>query len=205
MRSNHVVALVMAAGYSRRFGEADKRCATLADGRSLLSAAVANTEQAFTLLRVAVRDEDDATRLGLTAKTPLIRLHQASLGLGASLAEAIAALSQDATLSEVEAVAILLGDMPWIQQDTLLALQRLATDNTIIRPSYQGQPGHPVIFGRAMWPALELLSSTTGAKEVIRHNAAHYREYPVQDVGTLSDIDVPAHLASPTQAPPGGA
>ncbi|NYS76574.1 MULTISPECIES: nucleotidyltransferase family protein [Halomonadaceae] len=205
MSSSNVVALVMAAGYSRRFGEDDKRCATLTDGRSLLAASVANAEQAFPILRVAIREEDDATLLGLAESTPLVRLHQAHLGLGASLADAMAALSHDARLKSVEAVAILLGDMPWIHQKTLLSLQRQATRDTIVRPCHEGKPGHPVIFGRMLWPALEALSGHTGAKEIIRHNAAHYREYQVQDVGTLMDIDEPAHLALSTHATPGGA
>ncbi|TVU92183.1 nucleotidyltransferase family protein [Vreelandella titanicae] len=201
MSSSNVVALVMAAGYSRRFGESDKRCAPLVDGRSLLAASVANAEQAFPLLRVAIRDEDDATLLGLADNTPLIRLHQAHLGLGASLAEAVAALSQDARLNRVEAVAILLGDMPWIQQETLLSLQQLATHSTILRPWYKGKPGHPVIFGRTLWPALETLSGHSGAKDIIRNNASHYHEYHVQDAGTLTDIDIPADLAAPNAIP----
>ncbi|MCA8866341.1 MULTISPECIES: NTP transferase domain-containing protein [unclassified Halomonas] len=191
MSASHVVALVMAAGYSRRFGEDDKRCAPLADGRSLLTACVANAEQAFPLLRVAIREEDEATLLGLADNTPLIRLHQAHLGLGASLAEAVSALSHDARLNSVEAVAILLADMPWIQQGTLGALQRLATRDTIVRPSFKGQPGHPVIFGRVLWPALQVLSGDDGAKGVIQRHTAQYREYAVQDEGILSDIDAP--------------
>ena len=201
MSSSNVVALVMAAGYSRRFGEDDKRCATLTDGRSLLAASVANAEQAFPLLRVAIREEDDASLLGLAENTSLIRLHQAHLGLGASIAEAVAALSHDARLNSVEAVAILLGDMPWIHQETLLSLQRLVTRDTIVRPCHEGKPGHPVIFGRTLWPALEALNGHAGAKEIIRNNAAHYREYHVQDAGTLIDIDVPAHLASSKHYP----
>ena len=88
MNANHVVALVMAAGYSRRYGEADKRQERLADGRTLLATTVAHTEQAFSQVRVAIREEDNAFQLGLASSTPLIRLRQAHLGLGASLAEA---------------------------------------------------------------------------------------------------------------------
>lgn len=194
MSSSHVVALVMAAGYSRRFGEDDKRCAPLADGRSLLTASVANAEQPFPLLRVAIREEDEATLLGLADNTPLIRLHQAHLGLGASLAEAVSALSRDARLNSVEAVAILLADMPWIQQGTLRALQRRATHDTIVRPCFKGQPGHPVIFGRALWPALQALSGDDGAKGVIHRHTAQYREYAVQDDGILIDIDAPEDI-----------
>ncbi len=189
MSSNNVVALVMAAGYSRRFGPRDKRCALLADGRSLLATSVAHAEQAFPLLRVAIREEDDATLFGLSEGTPLIRLRQAHLGLGTSLAEAVTALSNDARLNSVEAVAILLGDMPWLRRDTLLTLQRRATRDTIVRPCFKGKQGHPVIFGRAVWPALQSLSGDTGAIGVIRRHISRYREYDVEDEGTFIDID----------------
>lgn len=62
--AHHVVALVMAAGYSRRYGDADKRQARLADGRTLLATTVARIEQAFLQVRVAIREEDDALQLG---------------------------------------------------------------------------------------------------------------------------------------------
>lgn len=202
MPTSNVIGLVMAAGYSRRFGKHDKRRAALADGRSLLATSVANAEQAFALLRVAIRAEDDANLLGLAEHTPLIRLHQAHLGLGASLAEAMEALRHDAQLNSSEAVAILLGDMPWIKQETLLSLQRLATADTIVRPCHAGKQGHPVIFGRALWPALEALSGNTGAKDLIRDNADHYRAYDVQDAGTLLDIDAPADLVVPAYVTP---
>lgn len=195
MTANNVVALVMAAGYSRRFGQRDKRCAPLAAGCSLLATSVAMAGQAFPLLRVAIREEDNPASLGLTDDVPLIRVHQAHRGLGVSLAEAMAALTYDPQLHSAEAVAILLGDMPCLQRETLLTLQQQATHDTILRPSYAGQPGHPVIFGRAFWPEFESLNGNTGAKDLICRHASHYRTYDVQDMGTLMDIDAPADIA----------
>jgi molybdenum cofactor cytidylyltransferase len=195
MNANHVVALVMAAGYSRRYGEADKRQERLADGRTLLATTVARTEQAFSQVRVAIREEDDAFQLGLAASTPLIRLHQAHLGLGASLAEAVAALGGDCRLNNIKAVAVLLGDMPRIHPATLRALQQQATRDTIWRPRYGGQPGHPVLFGRAFWPELAHLRGETGAKSLIQRHPSHYHTHDVDDAGTLFDIDTPDALA----------
>lgn len=196
MSSSHVVALVMAAGYSRRFGQHDKRSAMLASGQSLLATSVAHAEYSFTLLRVAIREDDTPSLLGLADTMALIQLQTAHLGLGSSLAEAVAALSHDPRLDHVQAVAILLGDMPCIERKTLLALQRLATRDTILRPCYEGRPGHPVIFGREFWPALETLSGNSGAQPVIRRHLSQYREYDVQDDGTLIDIDAPEDIAS---------
>ena len=189
-----VVALVMGAGSSRRFGEDDKRLAPLAEGRSLLTASVATARQAFAQLRVVIREEDDPGLLGLASNVTLIRVRHAHLGLGASIAEAVAALSRDATLSDTHAVAILLGDMPWMKPELLAALQRLATRDTIVRPCHAGQPGHPVIFGRSLWPDLEALTSISGAREVIRRHACRYHEYDMQDDGLFRDIDTPADL-----------
>ncbi|MGP9797565.1 nucleotidyltransferase family protein [Halomonas sp. 86] len=194
MNSNRVVALLMAAGYSRRFGADDKRCALLPDGQTLLAASVANVQKAFIHLRVAVREEDDPALLGLPKDMPLVRVHQAHLGLGASLAEAIGALDRDPGLDGIDAVAILLGDMPYVDPKTLLTLQRLACRDTIVRPCFEGQQGHPVIFGRTMWPALERLSGSDGAKGVIQQHASRLRECPVADAGILRDIDAPADL-----------
>ena len=191
---DQVVALVMAAGYSRRFGADDKRLAPLADGHSLLTASVAKARQAFNQLRVVIREDDDPSLLGLADDVALIRVRHAHLGLGASIAEAVAILSRDPTLSNTHAVAILLGDMPWIKPEGLIALQQLATRDTIVRPCHAGKLGHPVIFGRMLWPDLEALTGASGAREVIRHHAARYHQYDLQDVGLFGDVDTPADL-----------
>ena len=195
MTVNHVVALVMAAGYSRRFGEQDKRRALLADGRALLTASVTQAQLVFPQLRVVIRDEDDPASLGLTDDMPLIRVHQAHRGLGTSLAEAMAVVTRDPLLESAIAVAILLGDMPCLQRETLRTLKQQATHDTIWRPSHAGQPGHPVIFGRAFWPELAALSGSVGAKALIQLHVAHYRTHEVQDAGTLMDIDASEDIA----------
>ncbi|RUR54352.1 nucleotidyltransferase family protein [Vreelandella populi] len=194
MSSSRVAALLMAAGYSRRFGSGDKRCALLPDGQTLLATSVANAQRAFTYLRVAVREEDDPALLGLPKDVTLVRVREANLGLGASLAEAVGIMSHDSSLDDIDAVAILLGDMPYLEPETLLALQRQTSRDTIVRPCFEGRPGHPVIFGRTMWPALERLSGGDGAKSVIKQYASRLRECPVADAGILRDIDTPADL-----------
>lgn len=194
MISKRVVALIIAAGYSRRFGQSDKRHAKLASGRSLLLTSVAQAQQAFATVRVVIREDDDTDLFDLPDNVPVIRVSQAHLGLGASLSEAMTTLSQDHELQEIEAVAIALGDMPCIHQDTLLTLQRFATRNTIVRPCFEGRKGHPVIFGRKMWPALQSLSGVLGAKAVIQHFRSQYRECHVQDAGVIFDVDVPTDI-----------
>ncbi|MCK0713396.1 NTP transferase domain-containing protein [Chromohalobacter sarecensis] len=194
MHSERVVAVIMAAGGSRRYGDADKRRASGPWEGTLLGASQAKAREAFACHRVVVRAGDDPACLGLAENTPLIRATRAEHGLGASLAEAFVALASDPALADVQAAAILLGDMPAIRSDTLLHLQRLADTEHILRPCYAGRPGHPVLFGRAFWPALTRLDGDTGARRLIRQHPERYREVEVDDPGILLDIDTPADL-----------
>ncbi|ALM52228.1 nucleotidyltransferase family protein [Halomonas huangheensis] len=189
MSAETVLGMILAAGYSRRFGEDDKRCCRLPDGRTLLESTVAQANEAFPLLRVVVREEDDIRVLGLSGTTPILRVRHAESGLGASLGEAITHLEQDESLQHVSAVAILLGDMPCIRSETLRAMQREAGRSHIIRPSYAGRPGHPVIMGRDFWPELASLRGDEGGKHVIRRHQNQYHEVPVDDAGIHIDVD----------------
>ncbi|WP_192036254.1 NTP transferase domain-containing protein [Halomonas sp. YLGW01] len=191
------VAVIMAAGVSKRFGAADKRLAALPDGRRLLAASVAAASSAFPALRVVLREGDDPDALGLAPDTPIIRAPRATEGLGASIGDAFTALAADAALADIEAAAILLGDMPALRPATLNALKREAGREHIVRPVQAGRPGHPVLFGRAFWAELAALgdsevdkeSRDQGAKSVIRANRQHYLELSVDDPGIHLDID----------------
>ena len=122
-----VVALVLAAGRSVRFGS-DKRRAALADGRSLLVHSVERACSVFGDVRVVLREGERAEDLGLPAGCRVIASPQARLGMGHSLAAGVASLAD----SDAQAVAILLGDMPWIEPATLRLLAETATASTIV-------------------------------------------------------------------------
>lgn len=201
MPCKRVVAVIMAAGSSRRFGEEDKRRAPLSRGETLLSASFTRAAEAFTHCRVVLRDTDTPAHLGLAEHAPVVRVAHADRGLGTSLAEAFATLAQDSSLADVQAAAILLGDMPAIHADTLRRLQQAADTAHILRPRHAGRPGHPVLFGRDFWPALTRLEGDSGARRLIHQHPACYREVEVDDPGILLDIDTPSdlqHLAAPT-------
>ncbi|NIC06650.1 nucleotidyltransferase family protein [Billgrantia bachuensis] len=189
MHSESIVAVVLAAGLSRRFGKQDKRIAQLPDGRGILAATVSRAGEAFPVLRVVLREEDDRNALGLLSTTPIIRATRAEHGLGASLGEAITAIGRDTSLAGIEAAAILLGDMPRIGLETLLTLRRQAGRSRIVRPCHMGKAGHPVLFGREFWPALETLDGDDGAKKVLHHHRARLITCSVEDPGVCLDID----------------
>lgn len=184
-----VLVLMLAAGRGSRFGS-DKRVARLADGRSLLAASVERAQQVFAEVYVLLRNEDDPQTLGLPADCRVIRCAEADQGMGHSLAAGICALAgQDA-----DAIAVLLGDMPWVGANSLWQLCEQAAPERIVYPLYDGQRGHPVLFGRAFWPQLLNLSGDHGARELLHANAAACQAVVLADSGVLRDVDRPEAL-----------
>ncbi|CAI3807398.1 Purine catabolism protein PucB [Pseudomonas sp. MM221] len=181
-----VVALVLAAGRGTRFGS-DKRRATLADGRSLLAHSVERARAVFDDVRVVLREGERGEDLGLPGDCRVIASPDAGLGMGHSLAAGVASLVD----SDAQAVAILLGDMPWIELATFGQLAAAAGASTIVLPQHDGQQGHPVLFGRDFWSALSRLTGDEGARSIVKAHPASCIRLNVQDAGVLQDVDRP--------------
>lgn len=192
------IAIVLAAGFSRRFGMQDKRISQLANGQPLLAASVARACEAFEQVFVVLREEDNPTALGLPENVAILCAPRALLGLGASLGDAIATIRRDPSMAKVSAAAILLGDMPDIASSTLKVLCRQSAQDRIIRPiflsSHGMSPGHPVLFGRDFFNELERLEGDEGGKEIIQRHRNAYRQVHVADPGVCRDIDTPEAL-----------
>ncbi|MDF9756439.1 molybdenum cofactor cytidylyltransferase [Pseudomonas sp. TE6288] len=184
-----VVALVLAAGQGARFG-ADKRRALMADGRSLLQHSVERALATFDEVRVVLRAGEDTDALGLPAACRIVPSPDAGMGMGHSLAAGAASLRD----CDAQAVAIVLGDMPWILPHTYRRLVEAADPAAIVVPRYQGQNGHPVLFGRDCWPALAELSGDEGARSVLQRHRDRVLVLDVDDSGVSRDVDTPAAL-----------
>lgn len=186
-----MVALVLAAGQGSRFG-ADKRRVTLPDGRSLLAHSVERALAVFDEVRVVLRDGERAEDFDLPPGCRVIHCPEAALGMGHSLAAGAASLLD----CDAQAVAILLGDMPWIASQTLRQLAGAASASTILFPLYDGQRGHPVLFGCDFWPALTQLTGDEGARTVVQAHRDRCVVVDVNDPGVLRDVDTPDALLS---------
>lgn len=192
--SDGVVALVVAAGYSRRFGKQDKRAARLANGKTLLAASLSSVADCFSQWRLVLRDDDQPSALGLPENTPVVASARAAQGQGASMGDGFATLLADEQLSECHSAAVVLGDMPLLSVKTLQALCAQAGRRAIVRPIYLGQQGHPVLFGRDFWAELARLDGDNGARAVIERYREYYREIAVSDAGVCTDVDTPEDL-----------
>lgn len=88
---------------------------------------------------------------------------------------------------------VLLGDQPLIRSETIKQVYDAWQDGypLAVVPTFQGQRGHPVLFSRALWPALLSLPSDAMPREVLKANAQHIQTLPVEDEGILLDLDTP--------------
>ncbi|GKY88982.1 nucleotidyltransferase family protein [Sinisalibacter aestuarii] len=118
---------------------------------------------------------------------PRLTVRKAGDGMSASLAAGVDALDD-----RTPGVMILPADMPDITRDDMRALLDAFDGNAILRgAAADGRPGHPVLFPRRDFPALLALSGDTGARMVLRQEAARVRLVPLPGTHALTDLDTP--------------
>ena len=188
MRSNHVAALILAAGASSRMG----RPKQLLDwkGRPLVRAAAdAALEARLDPLLVVVGGAGDEVAHVL-AGLPLriVANPDYAAGQSTSLRAGIAALGNDA-----DAVVVLLGDQPFVSAAIVeqLVAEWQAGGASIVAPTYAGQRGNPVLFARAIFPELLNIQGDQGARAVLTADRARLRLVAFDDPRPLADIDTP--------------
>lgn len=191
-----VLGLILAAGHSRRFGS-DKRLASLGE-QTLLAATAANLRPHVFAITVILRHGEHPEALGLPGDTDVVHAPSSPIGMGVSLASAVSELlaSIEPGHQQCQALALMLGDMPGVRADTLQALAGRARHDIIVRPYHQGHAGHPVIFGRAFWPALAALDGDEGARSLLARYRSHVVVLDVDDPGILTDVDTLDDLSS---------
>lgn len=206
----HYIGILLAAGEGMRYRaavqnatgqETHKLLARLPDGRHVVQA----TAQALltTLpdtIAIVTHEPPSLSAMLSDLGCQIVNVPDSPRGMGISLAAAARHLIQRPaaqmdgrnTAPQATACAVALADMPWLRPGTLQRLLAHATGDRIVVPVYQGQRGHPVIFGTKFLPELAELGGDTGARALlVRHGAL---EVECDDAGILRDVDVPADL-----------
>jgi molybdenum cofactor cytidylyltransferase len=179
-----ITAILLAAGSGSRFG-GDKLLHPLPDGTPIGAAAARNLLAIVPDVVAVVRPGDfPLADLFEQEGCNVTVCARAARGMGASLAEGVAARRNAAGW------IVALADMPAIKSATIAAVAReLAAGKALVAPSYKGQRGHPVGFGKRFGAQLMALDGDAGARDVI---AAHEEELVLidcDDPGVLADID----------------
>ena len=184
-----VTGILLAAGTGRRFG-AHKLLQPLPSGEPVGVAAARNLIAAVPDSIAVVRAGDQALAAALGAVGLRIVEHPgADGGLGTSLAAGVA------TTPDAAGWLIALGDMPWVQQETILALtEALAAGASLVAPLYADRRGHPVGFAALWGGRLMNLKGDQGARDLIAAHSVQLVLLPTQDPGVLLDVDTLADL-----------
>jgi len=184
-----IAGLILAAGESRRMGR-DK--ALLAyRGRTFLETIASNLRTAgIEKITVVLGHHADmikrASKLGgaqVVVNQDYLRGQTSSLQVGIATAQESAA----------EAVVLCLVDHPAVSAAVVTKLvERFeATHSPVLIPTYNGERGHPIVIGQALF--LELLAVPSGqpANTVIRKYRDATEFVEVADRGILVDVDEP--------------
>ncbi len=180
-----VGAILLAAGSARRMGE-DKLLADLG-GRPLIQFAIdliAASGLAGPI--VAVRPGSPIIS-SLSGRAQFVEVVDHAEGMGHSLSTAIRAAPPSWT-----AAIICLADMPFIKPTTLAALAREAASDAIVRPSFEGKIGNPVLWGRDHFEKLGTLTGDQGGRALFELHPVTQLE--CRDPGIIIDIDTPEAL-----------
>jgi len=188
--------IILAAGSSRRFGD-DKRKSTLPSGQRMLEESIAKAISALDKVLVVLRFGDRAFAKELATSidnenVSYLCAPDSAQGMAHSLANAIH------QVSDWEAAIVFLGDMPFVQAETVDSImgeyQFRKAKKPIVVPTKAGIIGHPVLFCRDYFNEIQELRGDRGARAILEAHPDKVFKVEVFDPGVIRDIDTPEDL-----------
>ncbi len=187
-----VVAILLAAGSSRRFG-GDKLRAPYR-GRPLVEHALGALAGCAGIAETLLVVRPDTPPAGPRPGVRLVPNPRYAEGMGTSLRTGVEAAPADA-----DAYVVALADMPGTTPAlvaTLLARWAAARERIMV-PVHHGHRGHPVVLPARFRAELLALAGDVGARGILRAHAGDVEEVPVDDPSVLFDVDRPHDLPWP--------
>ena len=183
-----IAAVVLAAGSSTRMGQ-PKLLLPLA-GTSLLrrvvEEAVASDAGDTVVVTGAYRDAVERELAGLAVR--LVHNPDHARGMSTSLRAGLAALRP-----ETAAALVLLADQPLVDRGIVNALIEVysRTGARIVQPRYGGEPGHPIVWDRALFGELMAQDGDRGGRDILRRRAGEIAWHELPDAHIRLDVDTP--------------
>ena len=192
-----MIGILLAAGFSRRFGAPNKLLEALPGGFPIALASAKRLVEAIPLSIAVVRPENKALAdLLKEAGLKVFFCSEQDTEMADSLSAAIKFSAAFAESSDGFIIA--LADMPYIDSQTIAAIAtKLNEGASIVVPTYQGKRGHPVGFSGKLRGELASLQGDEGARSILKRYPEEVIFLECNDSGILADIDTPADLDTP--------
>ena len=194
-----LAAVILAAGDSTRMGS-PKATLDAPDGRPFV-ASIVRALAAGGLDHIVIvtgRDHNHVVA-AIDSDVPPLRPHivrntDPSRGQLSSLWTAMEAC----VTADTDGLLVTLVDVPLVAPETVRRVIDVwrRTRAPIVRPAIGDRHGHPVIFDRAVFDELRAAPLAAGAKVVVHAHAQELIDVPVDDDGSLTDVDTPADYAA---------
>lgn len=187
-----VIAVVLAAGLSRRFGSTTNKLLCLWKGRPIISHTVGEIiASGVSRVVVVVGHQGEEIARALDGqKVELVKNRSPADGMSSSL---IAGLQRINEGDRPDGVMVCLGDMPLIKSSLIADLigqfSRHRDLLSIWRPLYRDAPGHPIIFSSGLFDELFGIEGDIGARDIIESNSHLVHFLPVKNKSVLFDVD----------------
>jgi CTP:molybdopterin cytidylyltransferase MocA len=185
-----IAILIPAAGTSSRMRGRDKLIEEVGGvpllRRQAMRALATGAHVAVTL------PNHDHPRAAALAGLPvqLIAVPDADLGMSASIRRGVGHLPRG-----MQAVIILPADMPDLEtvdiQKLIIGFQSIPFPMLQQATAADGTPGHPVLFPKDCFMALQTLTGDHGARDILRANSHRLRLVSVPGRRALTDLDTP--------------
>lgn len=196
--STACAAIVLAAGSSTRFG-ANKLLQPFRGGcvlGAVLAAATAARARPLVIVTGhAAAAVTAAIEGALGDDVPYALVHNpehASGEMASSIKVGVAWLLANAP--RAQGALVVPGDMPLLSAAVMDRVAAAGGAAGIAAPRHRGQRGHPVYFGRAVWPEVLALRAGAQMRALLAARAGAIRWVDVDDPGILVDVDTPEAL-----------
>lgn len=186
----NISVIILAAGFSRRFGQQDKRFTPI-NGTPMLDHVVHELSDDDILeILVVMRNSDNWSISEENQKCKIIENSDAESGMTTSMEKALTKLS-----SKCEAFVIALADMPLLTNRHYKDLYQAFHENHIVSrpliliPRVNGQTGHPRLFSVDLKQYFLDKRQGRSNKEVIKDLAEYVVYYDSEDPAYIMDVD----------------
>jgi molybdenum cofactor cytidylyltransferase len=197
--SGVVSGLVLAAGTSSRLGQQTKQLLPWQD-TTMLGWVVRRVEASLLDdVVVVVGHEAEAIRRNVVLqRARFVEAPDFHEGCTSSIRAGLEALHPRS-----EAVVLILGDQPGIERETIAAVVEgwRYMQTPVVRVSYRGRSGHPMLFTKALFGQLKALHGDKGVWKLCDAHPAWVREIEV-DRPFPGDVNTWEDYAKLTSAPP---